>query len=98
MGFFSRFASFRMTLRGVLFVILSPSPVILNEVKNLCPRLRINSVKNLKNIASRISSKVVCVSLSPIIENSGFDGLLGKDRTMDFSGWKSTESICHHLI
>jgi hypothetical protein len=75
MGFFSRFASFRMTLRGVLFVILSPSPVILNpspsvtlsETKGLIFRLRINSVKNLKNIASRISSRVVCVSLSPII-------------------------------
>jgi len=32
-----------------IMVILNPSPVILNEVKNLCLRLRINSAKNLKN-------------------------------------------------
>ncbi|HJX60573.1 MAG TPA: hypothetical protein VJ462_04740 [Thermodesulfobacteriota bacterium] len=30
-----------------MLVILNPSPVILNEVKNLCHWLRVNSVKNL---------------------------------------------------
>jgi hypothetical protein len=35
--------------KNPIIVILNPSPVILNEVKNLCLRLRINSAKNLKN-------------------------------------------------
>jgi len=35
--------------KNPIMVILNPSPVILNEVKNLCLRLRINSAKNLKN-------------------------------------------------
>jgi hypothetical protein len=30
-----------------MLVILNPSPVILNEVKNLCHWLRVNSVKDL---------------------------------------------------
>jgi hypothetical protein len=32
---------------NAMLVILNPSPVILNEVKNLCHWLRVNSVKNL---------------------------------------------------
>jgi hypothetical protein len=32
---------------NAMLVILNPSPVILNEVKNLCHVLRVNSVKNL---------------------------------------------------
>jgi hypothetical protein len=32
---------------NAMLVILNPSPVILNEVKNLCDWLRVNSVKNL---------------------------------------------------
>ena len=35
--------------KNPIIVILNPSPAILNEVKNLCLRLRINSAKNLKN-------------------------------------------------
>ena len=32
---------------SAMLVILNPSPVMLNEVKNLCHWLRVNSVKNL---------------------------------------------------
>jgi hypothetical protein len=36
-------------LMKTIVVILNPSPVILNEVKNLYLWLRVNSVKNLKD-------------------------------------------------
>jgi len=40
------------TLQDALFVILNPSPCVnLSEVKGLGFRLRVNSVKNLKNLA-----------------------------------------------